>query len=266
MKGFLFPRTATGIASILPDPPWHYSGTMLTLEYRTDISAVEELLPAGFSLADEDPGAVALIWADWQSCSNSYAEILDPIRAQYKEALFVIRCKFEDIHYSRCVYIWVDTDYSMVRGHHQGYPKRLGSIFLSRPISVGRAGPKLESGGTFGATLAAYDRRLAEAKFTITEPCETAGFVNSHPMLHNRWVPAIESNGVDSLSELVTMTGFDVEIGRSFTGSFELTLGTAPTEEFCRLVPRELLNGYWREIGFSWKSGITLRRSNLPGK
>ena len=81
MKGFLFPRTPTGTASILPDPPWHYSGTMLTLEYRTDISAVEELLPAGFSLADEDPGAVALIWADWQSCSNSYAEILDPIRA-----------------------------------------------------------------------------------------------------------------------------------------------------------------------------------------
>ena len=47
MKGFMFPRTATGKASLLPDPPWHYSGAMLALEYRTDPTAVAELLPAG---------------------------------------------------------------------------------------------------------------------------------------------------------------------------------------------------------------------------
>ena len=47
----------------------------------------------------------------------------------------------------------------------------------------------------FGATLAANDRRLAEARLTITGPCETGGFVNALPMLHSRWMPAIDPCG-----------------------------------------------------------------------
>ncbi len=263
MKGFMFPRSATGKASLLPPPPWHYSGDMLTLEYRTDPAAVAELLPDGVTPADDDPGAVAIVWADWQACSDSFAELLDPVRAQYKEVFVVVRCQFEGKHYSRCVYIWVDTDYAMVRGQHQGYPKKLGSIFLTRPVRVGRAGPRLEVGGRFGATLAAYDRRLFEAAFEITGPSEDAGFVNALPMLHNRWMPAIEGDGTDSLDEFVTMAGYDVEIGRSFTGTFTLTLGTSPAEELERLAPRELIAGYWREVAFSWRSGTTLRRTLL---
>lgn len=236
---------------------------MLTLEYRTDPAAVTELLPAGIKPADEDPGAVAVIWADWQACSNGHKELLDPIRAQYKEVFVVIRCKFEGKHYSRCVYIWVDTDYAMLRGQYQGYPKKIGSIYLTRPVTVGRAGPRLEPGGKFGATLAAYDRRLMEATFEISERSDDAGFVNSLPMLHNRWMPTIECGGNDSLDELITMSAYDTEIGRTFIGSFTLSMGSSPVEEFDRLVPRELIAGYWREVGFSWKSGTTIKRTTF---
>ena len=62
--------------------PWFYSGTLLTVEYRTDPAKVRALLPAELELAPEDPGAVAFIWADWQSCSTGGAELLDPSRAQ----------------------------------------------------------------------------------------------------------------------------------------------------------------------------------------
>ena len=89
VQGFMFPRSRTGRASLPPPPPWHYSGNVLTLEYRTDPNAVAELLPSGLAPADEDPGAVAVIWADWQSCSNTFEELLDPVRAQYREVLMV---------------------------------------------------------------------------------------------------------------------------------------------------------------------------------
>ena len=59
----MFPRSATGRSSLVPPPPWHYSGQLLTVEYRTDPAAVAELLPAPLSPAAEDPGAVAVIWA-----------------------------------------------------------------------------------------------------------------------------------------------------------------------------------------------------------
>ena len=60
------------------------------------------------------------------------------------------------------------------------------------------------------------------------------------------------------------MSAYQSEIGRTFTGDFQLQLFDSPTEELTRLQPRELIAGYWREVSFSWKSGTTLARCNLP--
>ena len=46
LNGLMYPRTPTGAGSILPSPPWHYSGEMMTIEFRTDPANVAELLPA----------------------------------------------------------------------------------------------------------------------------------------------------------------------------------------------------------------------------
>jgi acetoacetate decarboxylase len=264
VQGFLFPRSATGSASLLPAPPWRYSGETLTIEYRTDPAAVAALLPAPLTPAhdDEDPGAVAFIWAEWQSCSDAREDIEDPVRSQYKEAFVVVRCRFQDQLWSRCVYIWVDKDFAMVRGHFQGYPKKLGSIWMTRPAWVGSAGPRLAPGGRFGATLAAADRRLADARFTITaevSPGEAAGdFVNGHPMIHSRWMPGIESDGRDSLDDLVTMRGVDVEVGRVFRGDASLELHDAPSEELERLPVNEVLGGVYRQVGTTFVGGTRL--------
>ena len=59
MEGFLFPKSPTGKASLIPAPPWHYSGEMITVEYRTDPARGAELLPDGAALAPEDPAARA---------------------------------------------------------------------------------------------------------------------------------------------------------------------------------------------------------------
>ena len=203
VKGFFYPRTAGGRSSLIPSPPWYYSGDLLTVEYRTDPARVAELLPAPLELAEEDPGAVALIWADWQSCSSSREELLDPVRAQYKEAFVVVRCSFQSQTYSRCVYIWVDKDFAIGRGIHQGYPKKLGSMWQTRPHPFAQGAPQVGAGGVFGATLAAGDRRLAEAVLTLREESETNGFVNAHKMAHHRIFPGIEADAPDAYAELI---------------------------------------------------------------
>ncbi len=145
LGGFLPPFTPTGQSALIPSPPWHYSGDLLTVEYRTDPELVGALLPTEVDLADDDPGAVALIWADWQSCSDAGAELLDPARSQYKEAFAVVRCSYRGTTYSRCLLIWVTTDFAIGRGIHQGYPKKLGSIHMTRPMPHGRAAPRVEA-------------------------------------------------------------------------------------------------------------------------
>lgn len=231
---------------------------MLTVEYRTDPERVAELIPEGATLAEEDPGAVALIWADWQSCGDDFTEILDPVRSQYKECFAVVRCRWDGETWSRCPYIWVDKDFALVRGYHQGYPKKLGEIWMTRPITVGRAGPRLERGGRFGATLSAGGRRLAEARFELTRETNSPGFVNGHPMLHDRYWPAIESDGTASMDELVTMRGYDGETADVWAATADLELYESPTEELSLLEPREIIGGYYHRVGVSWGGGTTL--------
>lgn len=259
MGAFLFPRTPSGRSSLLPPPPWHYSGEMITVEYRTDPDSVARLLPDGAGLVPDDPGAVALIWADWQSSGDEFTELLDPVRSQYKEAFAVIRCEWEDETWSRCPFIWVDKDFALVRGYHQGYPKKLGEIWMTRPVSVGRAGPRLQTGGRFGATLSSNGYRLANAVIELTERVDSPGFVNGHPMLHNRYWPAIESDGSAAMDELVTMRGYDGEIADVWKADAQLEVFESPSEELATLLePTEIIGGFYHRVGVSWKGGTTL--------
>ncbi|WP_433375982.1 acetoacetate decarboxylase family protein [Streptosporangium sp. CA-115845] len=264
VHGFYTPKTATGRSSLVPSPPWHYSGDLLTVEYRTDPARVAELLPEPLGLAEEDPGAVAVIWADWQSCSGSKDELLDPVRAQYRECFVVVRCSYQGRTYSRCVYIWVDKDFAIARGTHQGYPKKLGSIHMTRPHPFGAAAPRIGEGGVFGATLAAADRRLAQAVVRLREPSETNGFVNGHPMAHNRWLPSIELGGALALDELVVTGAASFEGGQAWQGDAEIELFDAPTEELAGLAVDEIIGGYYRQVGVVWNGG-TLLESGTSG-
>ena len=260
--GFFGPRSARGSAALLPEPPWHYSGDLLTIEYRVNPDRVRELLPEPLEPAPDDPGAVAFIWADWQSCSDGGAELLDPARSQYKEAFAVVRCRFEGRTYSRCVLIWVTTDFAIARGLHQGYPKKLGSIHQTRPMPFGRGAPRIEPGGRFGASLAAYDHRIAQAVITLTGPSESNGFVNALPMLHHRQVRPIERGAQGwALDEVVTMSGVGFEHGQAWRADAELQLFDSPWDDLASTLPvREIIGGYYVQVGTSWDGGTTLAR------
>jgi len=237
---------------------------MLTIEYLASPGAVAALLPAPLEPVADRPDAVAAVWAEWQWKSESGDEELDPVRSQYKECLLVVRCRYRDEDWSRCVFIWVDQDASLLRGHIQGYPKKLGEIWMTRPALIGCAGPRLAPGGRFGATLSTWGRRIAEARFTITGTADTPGFVNSHPMLHSRQMPAMEADGDDSLDELVTMRGYDADLGPVYAGDAELVLPTCPTEELDHLQPIEMIGGYYRQVGTSMAGGTTLWAAPNP--
>ena len=256
LHGFIAPLTPTGNSALVPQMPWYYSGTLLTVEYLTDPKNVRAILPADIELADEQPGAVAIIWADWQSCSEGGAELLDPVRSQYLEAFVVVRCKHNGITYSRCVAIWVTKDFAIARGWFQGYPKKLGSVHVTRLFNHGKATPKLEAGAKIGASLSAYDHRLASAVVTLRQPSDTNGFVNGHKMLHSRFMPSIVPGAGNSMDQLITMGGVDADLGQPWVGDAELILGDSQWDELNSILPvQEILGGYYREVGVTFNGG-----------
>ena len=253
LRGYTAPLSPDGRAGIVPPPPWHYSGDFLIVEYRTDPDAVTALLPPELEPAD-DPGAVAAIFADWQSCSDDLHELVDPIQSQYKEFFLVVGGKLGGEPVSRCVYIWVDKDFAMYRGWIQGFPKKLGSIHLTRTFPVGRAAPRVEAGARFGATCAANDRQVARAVVTLERVSETGPTVNDPPMHNTRHFPAYDGLRPD-VFELVRAGGYDREVTEIWEGPAELRLYDDTLEDLQAIAPHEILKGFRFSFAYSVNGG-----------
>ena len=120
--------------------------------------------------------------------------------------------------------------------------------------------PRIEAGGRFGATVAAYDHRLAQAVITLTEPSGTNGFVNALPMLHHRQVRPIERGATGwALDEVLTMSGASFERGQAWKADATLELFDSPWDDVASTLPvREIIGGYYCQVGTSWDGGSTL--------
>jgi hypothetical protein len=175
-RSFTPPFTASGRAALVPAPPWHYAGWLLNIAFHFEASQAEPLVPAA---AGRAVGAGVVHFADWQACTDGH-ELIDPVLAQYRETIVVLEIERPDG--TRCMYcpaIWVDQDISLVRGLLQGWPKKMGSTWLTRSLPLDHpAAAPLRAGSKLGASLAVKDRRVLEAQATITgAPGRTLGFL-----------------------------------------------------------------------------------------
>lgn len=173
---FTAPFTQTGRSSLVPPPPWHYAGWLLNVAFSFDAPTAEPLVPPA---AGRPTGQGCMHFADWQACTDGH-ELLDPVLSQYRETIVVLEIERGDG--SRCMVcpaIWVDQDISLMRGLLQGWPKKMGSTWLTRSLPLHHpAAAPLHAGSRFGASLAVKDRRVAEARIELTgQPGRALGFL-----------------------------------------------------------------------------------------
>jgi len=239
--GYTLPMSATGRSALVPAPPWYFSGEVLLVEYLADPDAVATFLPDGLE-PPAQPGLAAAIFGDWQSCTVGGEELLDPVRSQYREFYVALACTWRGEPVARCPFCWVDKDFSLVRGLIQGYPKKLGSIAVTRAFDLGRATPAVAPGARFAGTLAAGDRRLVEACVTLQEPADAPGLMVA-PLIHTRRFPAWDDE-TPPVEELVAGGSTEQRVENVWSGSATLEFFDSPTDELALLHPIEVLGGY----------------------
>ncbi len=245
--GYTVPLSPEGRAALVQAPPWHYVGDFLVIEYWADPAAVAAVLPQGLEPYPDDPGRAAALFVDWQSGSERGDELVDPSRSQYKEFFLVVNALLDGEHVTTCPYIWVDRDFALARGWVQGFPKKLGSIWITRTFGLDtKADPGLGPGAVFGGTCAAYDRRLAEGTVTL-ERISTAGPTHNDPSLVNvRHFPRLAAGRHDepAVHELVRARSRDRAISEVWEGGASLSLFGAPHEEHAALAPVRVGKGF----------------------
>jgi acetoacetate decarboxylase len=244
LQGYSLPRTPKGTSSLVARPPWHYVGNCLAVEFEADADAVALFLPPG--LEYHGPQCAAY-FADWQYASEAGEEYLDPVRSQYRETIILISARFEGSPCAYCPLIWVDQDVSLMRGQIQGWPKQLGSIWITRAYPLpSKATPVVGPGGKFGATLAAKDRRLLEATITLREETSQLPTPNFARAVNVRHFPELAAGRHDlpAVHELVQLRSRDVHVSPIWKGEASLRIFDHPYLELASLRPLKVGAGY----------------------
>lgn len=244
LKGYTLPRTPRGTSSLAPAPPWHYVGNALAIEFDADPAAAAAFLPPSLEL---DSGICAAYFVEWQYASDTGEEYLDPIRSQYRETLILLSATYEGTKVAYCPFIWVDQDVSLMRGLVQGWPKQIGSTWITRAYELpSKAAPVIGPRGKFGATLAARDRRLVEAQVTLREKTEklpSPGFARA---VNTRYFPELTAGKHDqpAIYELVQLKSRDIQVSTVWKGDAAMQFFDNPYLELSQLRPATVLAGY----------------------
>lgn len=259
LKGYTLPRTPGGTSSLAPRPPWHYVGNALAVEFEANAATAASFLPPGLTLAS---ARCATYFVEWQSATETGEEYLDPVRSQYRETIILLSAAYEGAPVAYCPFIWVDQDVSLMRGLVQGWPKQIGSTWMTRAYDLpSKAAPALGPGGKFGATLSAKERRLAEAQITLralTEQMPSPGFARA---VNVRYFPELAAGKHDNpaVHELVQLKSRDVKISPIWKGEATLNFFENPNLELADLRPTAVIAGYRFSFALTVDDLVTLR-------
>jgi acetoacetate decarboxylase len=239
LKGFHYPLTPTGAASLNQAPPWHYSSDFLAVEFWADPDKVAALLPDGLTPDKEANGRAVGYFYDWQF-TGEHDEFLDPARYQYREFFILVDAQLDGKPVSYCPYIFVDNDAALARGWSQGYPKRLGQVFQTRlHAAPSKAAPQLAAGGRFAGSMTSSGQRLAEGLVTLQQELTDPAALGQRPVINLLYTPRLAAGLRDqpALNELVMNVPRDVHITQAWIGQGTLRLPEAAGEEMSELAP-----------------------------
>jgi hypothetical protein len=261
LQGYTAPRTPLGRAGLVPPPPWHYVGDFLVIDFHADPDAVRSLLPEGLA-PHPDAGRCAAVYADWQSCSEDGDELVDPVRSHYREFYIVVNALLDGEEVTTCPFIWVDQDFALARGWIQGFPKKLGSIWMTRTFGLNvAADPGLEPGGRHGGTCSARGRAIADMTVTLEEETEDGPRHNAPPIVNVRHFPRLAAGRHDDpqVHELVRAVSRDRAGSAVHAGPATLALHAAPHEEHDALAPVKIDRGYRFTFGYTVDDLVTVK-------
>ena len=253
LKGFSVPLTPQGKSTLATQPPWHYSGDGLAIEYWTDPRAIAALLPPGLK-PDGKSGGRAFFWfLDWQF-TGSNDELTDPARYQCREAFALVEAIFDGHPVNYCPYIFVDNDAAIARGWAQGFPKKFGSIYQTRSFSApSPAAAPVAKGSRFGASVAAHGERLATARIQLAEKVSDPSTVFNRPTLMRRYFPQLAASRQNKppVDELTMSLTDNLAIVDVWTGSAELKIPEVDGEDMHLIAPLRVGRGYRLGMAYS---------------
>jgi len=263
LRGYTLPLSPEGRSSIVEPPPWYYGGEVMQLVFRAPKERAAELIPPPLELGPE-PGKGIVWFVEWVSVSESNPDMafVNPERAVYQECLIMIQCSFRGEPGYIVPYIWVDNDFTLMRGFVQGFPKKLCRIYRTKLYDLN---PKVGGKGV-GAKVKgiceAHGERIVEGSLVFARQADPSELpqVRFYLMRH---FPDIEDPSKPAVHELAVSRVSDFAVADVWAGDAELRFFESAVEEAASLSPVEMLGGFYHAIGLTITGGEVIHRYNV---
>lgn len=241
-----------GETSAIEPGPWHYGADYVTVYFKGEPKKLRQLLPAHFDLSDGTCMAyvceiISVAEGRGESASTS------PERTQYEEAAVGIKCSYAGRPGIYFPVMWVTTEWSLLRGLLNGYPKRLADAV--RMTRLHPLNPGLKPLGA-GSGLSGFCVKGPEETLRVRVDLERSGspsdllaFGATYGM---RNFPATDGS----------QTGVTepVEILKSNSRASDLWVGTGSVKTSLDVGEVQVL------FGAAYRSGFTISGSRVLGK
>lgn len=257
LKGFCYPLTPKGKASLLGNYPWHYGTEYLNIAYHTDPAKIEAWLPKPLELSKKNPDMAYVAFSKWWSVWDECPEmaVINPERTQYKEAAVWVNCSYNGAEGQICLPIWVDNDFTMARGWFMGFYKKLGQVYITDYNPLNPVMNEVGIGTKMKGIVCSHGERLIEGtidierKITREELPKPMGL----PLFHIRHFPSIVPGEKPAVLELVKLGAqdwnYDADI---WAGKGDLKFYESEIEEHTDFKPLEIVGAYRFRNGYTF--------------
>lgn len=264
LKGYCLPLTPEGRSSLVDAPPWYYGGELMQLLFKTDPDQARKFIPAPLEMGPE-PGSGIVWFVEWISVSESNPDMAyeNPERSIYKECIVLLQCSYQGETGYLVPFIWVDNDFTLLRGFIQGFPKVLGRIYMTKLHAlnpkIGGRGP----GAKLKGICEANGERLIEGSLILKEKVDRTSLPRVKFFLL-RHFPSIEDPEKAVVHEIATSVA-SLEVDDIWRGDADVKFSGTFNRELQKLMPMEVKGGFYHSAGLTIAGGRVLHRYRTEG-
>jgi acetoacetate decarboxylase len=260
LTGYTLPLSPQGKASVIDPPPWHYGGDVMHLVFKADAEKLNRLLPPPL-VPGPETGQGVVWFVEWVSVSDARPDLafLNPERSIYRECIIMVRCQYESQPGYFVPYIWVDNDFTLLRGFIQGFPKKLGRIFVTRLHDLlPKVGGK-KVGARVKGICEAHAERIVEGSMVFKEQIDPAEAppVKFYLLRH---FPDVEDPEKPAVQELTAGIVEGAKVADAWKGEGKVEFFPSPFEEVADIGPVEVTAAYYFSLGITITGGKVLHR------
>jgi acetoacetate decarboxylase len=267
MKGFFHPLSPQGKSGIVDTPPWNYGAEIIGVSFKADKAKVSQWLPEGLQLPADEEDSICFAWTrEIISVSSTNPDTIfeNPARSKFLETFIAIVVEYNGEKGIYVPAIWVDKDFSLIRGWHFGIPKKIGNIYMSKYHPLMPNTKPFGQGTKLRGITERHGDKLVDMKIELERIGEQSEFIKHGigvgDLFQVRHFPSITGEKA-SLNELIRLSTRNGSMKDFWVGKGELLLGESENEELQDFTPKEVMNGFYAQIGWTQPEDVNVLKN-----